>query len=106
MLLRRYVRNSKYEPLVEPVRLIEANPHFAHVKFEDGREDTVSILDLARFPEAPMPPGPGTEAPLSSPSSEDCILPAEDPSNESEETDSDIPRRSTRIPKPVVRLDL
>ena len=47
VLLRRFVRNSKYEPLVDEVDLIEANPQYAHVRFSDGRESTVSIKDLA-----------------------------------------------------------
>lgn len=47
MLLRRHVRPSKYDPLVEEVELLEANPQFAHVRFQDGKESTVSIRDLA-----------------------------------------------------------
>ena len=47
VLIRRYVRNSKNDPLVDEVDLLEANPQYAHVKFKDGREDTVSIRDLA-----------------------------------------------------------
>lgn len=47
VLLRRFVRQSKYEPFVDEVELIEANPQYAHVRFPDGRESTVSIKDLA-----------------------------------------------------------
>ena len=47
ILLKRHVRSTKYEPSVEPVELIEANPHYAHVRLPNGREDTVSIRDLA-----------------------------------------------------------
>ena len=47
VLLKRHVRNSKYEPLVDEVELIEANPKYAHVKFPDGRVDTVSTKHLA-----------------------------------------------------------
>lgn len=47
VLLKRHVRNSKFEPLVDEVELIEANPQYAHVRFPDGREDTVSIKHLA-----------------------------------------------------------
>lgn len=47
VLYRRHVRQSKYEPLVEPVLLLEANPTYAHVRFSNGREDTVSLRDLA-----------------------------------------------------------
>ena len=47
VLLKRHVRNSKYEPLVDEVELLEANPDYAHVRFDNGRETTVSIRDLA-----------------------------------------------------------
>ena len=47
MLLKRHLRSSKYEPLVDEVNLLEANPQYAHVRFPDGREDTVSIKHLA-----------------------------------------------------------
>ena len=47
VLLRRFVRQSKSEPLVDEVELVEANPHYAHIKFPNGQEDTVSIRDLA-----------------------------------------------------------
>lgn len=47
VLLKRHVRNSKYDPMVDEVNLLEANPQYAHVRFPDGREDTVSIKHLA-----------------------------------------------------------
>ena len=47
MLLRRFVRPSKTDPLVDEVDLIQANPHYAYVRFPDGHEDTVSIKHLA-----------------------------------------------------------
>lgn len=50
VLLRRHVRQSKYEPLVDEVELIEANPQYAHIRFPDGREDTVNLRDLAPYP--------------------------------------------------------
>jgi hypothetical protein len=49
VLLRRYVR-SKTDPLVDEVDLIDCNPTFAHVKYPDGRESTVSVQDLAPCP--------------------------------------------------------
>ena len=51
VLLRRYVRASKQEPLVDEVELLEANTHYAHVRHGSGRETTVSIRDLAPFGE-------------------------------------------------------
>ncbi len=34
-------------PFVDEIDLLEANPQYAHVRFPDGREDTVSIKHLA-----------------------------------------------------------
>ena len=48
VLLRRFVRNSKGDPLVDQVHLIEANSHYATVQFPSGRTGTVSTSDLAR----------------------------------------------------------
>ncbi|KAL7647527.1 UNVERIFIED_CONTAM: hypothetical protein RMT77_001127 [Armadillidium vulgare] len=32
---------------MEEVQLIDVNPHYAHIRFPNGREDTVSVGDLA-----------------------------------------------------------
>ena len=42
-LLKRHLRGSKYEPLVETVEILEVNPNYAHVRFNNGRETTVSL---------------------------------------------------------------
>ena len=47
VLLKRHVRQNKNEPLVDEVQLIDANSHYAHIKFKDGRETTVSTRHLA-----------------------------------------------------------
>ena len=47
VLMKRHVRNSKYDPLVEEVELIESNPEHAYVRYPDGRESTVSLRHLA-----------------------------------------------------------
>ena len=47
MLLKKFVRNSKYDQSVLEVDLIDANPQFAHIQYPDGRESTVSIKHLA-----------------------------------------------------------
>ena len=47
VLLRRHARHSKYEPLVEQVDLLHATPNYAHIRFDNGRETTVSVRDLA-----------------------------------------------------------
>ena len=49
VLLRRHVRSSKYDPLVEKVNLIEANQNYAHIRFPNGREESVSMRHLAPF---------------------------------------------------------
>ena len=47
VLLRKQNRSSKYDPLVEEVDLLECNPTYARVRLQDGREDTVSLRNLA-----------------------------------------------------------
>lgn len=56
VLLRRHVRSSKHEPLTDQVELVDVNPMYANIKYQDGRESTVSIRDLARCPENPTTP--------------------------------------------------
>jgi transposase InsO family protein len=47
VLLRRHVRHNKTDPLVDEVELLQANPQYAHVRYPDGRETTVSLRHLA-----------------------------------------------------------
>ena len=47
--IKRHNRN-KNDLLVEEAELIEANPHYAHVRLENGREISVSLRDLAPNP--------------------------------------------------------
>ena len=47
VLMRRNVRSSKYDPLVDEVELLDCNPMYAHVRLQDGRETTVSLHQLA-----------------------------------------------------------
>ena len=49
LLLRWHNRQSKYDPFVEEIELLDANPEYAHVKFENGRESTISLLDLVPY---------------------------------------------------------
>ncbi len=49
VLLKKHVRNSKYDALVDEAELIEANPQYAHVRLGNGRETTVSLRDLAPY---------------------------------------------------------
>ena len=45
--LKRHARSSKFEPLVEEVELLQASPQYAHVRYQNGRETTVSTKHLA-----------------------------------------------------------
>jgi len=45
--LRKFVRENKSSPLVERVHLMHANNQYAVIKYDNGREDSVSIKDLA-----------------------------------------------------------
>ena len=47
VLLKRHNRSNKYDALVQEVELIEASPQYAHVKYPNGREDTVATKYLA-----------------------------------------------------------
>ncbi|KAK4309968.1 hypothetical protein Pmani_018435 [Petrolisthes manimaculis] len=50
ILLRKFLRTSKSDPLVEPVNLVSATPYYAH-----GMESTVSSRDLAPSPRNQVP---------------------------------------------------
>ena len=45
--MKKNVRQSKYDPLVEEVELLECNPQYASIRYKDGRESTVSVKQLA-----------------------------------------------------------
>ena len=53
VLLKKHVRASKYDPLVDEVELLEANHQYAHIRHPDGRESTVSTHDLAPAGDTP-----------------------------------------------------
>jgi len=46
VFLKRNIRSSKYEPLVDEAELIHATPSYAHVRLRNGRETTVSLRDI------------------------------------------------------------
>ena len=46
-MLKRHNRSNKYDALVQEVELIEANPSYAHVRYPNGRENTVATKYLA-----------------------------------------------------------
>ena len=45
--MKRHVRQSKYDPLVEEVEILEVNPNTSHVRTLHGKEMTVSNKHLA-----------------------------------------------------------
>ena len=47
VLMKRPVRSSKTDSLVDEVELLQANPHYAHVRYSDGKVDTVATKHLA-----------------------------------------------------------
>ena len=55
VFVRKFVRTSKSDSLVEPASLINATPHYARVQYGDGREATVSTKDLAPSYEERLP---------------------------------------------------
>ena len=55
VFMKRNVRNSKFEPLVDEVELLCANPQYATVRLRDGRETTVSLRQLAPMGETDVP---------------------------------------------------
>ena len=50
VLLRKFVRHNKHDDLVEEVELTHANPSYARIRYDDGRESSVSLADLAPCP--------------------------------------------------------
>ena len=46
-LVKRHVRQSKHDPLVDEVEVLEVNPCYAKVKYPSGREDNVSLKHVA-----------------------------------------------------------
>ena len=49
-MLRRYVRHTKNDPLVDELELTDVNPTYAHIRYPDSRESTVSLKDLSPCP--------------------------------------------------------
>ena len=51
VFVRRFNRHSKNDPYVDKVELININPTYAEVRYNDGREATVSVRDLSPCPD-------------------------------------------------------
>ena len=118
VLLRKFVRHCKSDPLVEPVQLMNvSSPHYARVRFKDGRESTVSTSDLAppgssldvngicqrdalhptpAFPIVNPPMNPMLKTPVLQPP-ENHLTSADETTKEANETNESSLRRSTRV---------
>ena len=122
------------EPLVDEVELLQANPHYAHVRYPDGRETTVETKHLAPKDQSEVAQPPPQSVPVTSGDSEVAQPPPQsepvpgaahvqntvsDVTNtESRVSPTPVPvadkadmehvpvRRSERVRRPVVRLDL
>uniref|UniRef100_A0A5S6QM86 RNA-directed DNA polymerase n=1 Tax=Trichuris muris TaxID=70415 RepID=A0A5S6QM86_TRIMR len=107
VFLKKHVRLTKTDPLVDEVELVEANPYYAHVRLPDGRDTVVSTRHLAPAGTSSaqederegdglaLAPGRAQKEPT-----ESTALPLED------DGEKMALRRSTRIRRPPARLDL
>ena len=128
--VRKFVRQSTADPLVEKVELLHTNPSYAFIKYQDGRESSVSLRDLAPCPAVhktltdnpinqiidslasktkdlpsnvptPVDTFPIPELPQDQPTpTEDTTSPIVSPTNP-----SPTPRRSSRVPKQPVWME-
>ena len=57
VLVKRHVRKSKYEPLCDEANLIAINPTHGKIQYASGREDIVSLRDIAPCPPVDASPG-------------------------------------------------
>ena len=96
VLLRRFVRRSKYDPLVDEVELIEANPTYAYIRYPDGRESSVSVRDLA-----PCGNSPPVEESPSSPEEHSIVFPQGGESPDEHQLNTPIDFTDPRSPMAV-----
>lgn len=103
VLMKNHLWHTKYDPIVQEVELIEANPDYAYVKFPDGRESSVPVRHLApkgdsnvRLDEQPLNP-PHLDSGAGSPKYSD---PLENLSKD-ENQDTAVPELNNPDPHPV-----
>jgi transposase InsO family protein len=51
VLVRRHVRPNKNDPLVDKADLLQVNPNYVVVRLPSGRETSVSLRDIAPYPQ-------------------------------------------------------
>ena len=111
VLLRKFVRANKTDPLVDEVELLDSNPMYAHIRHADGRESSVSVKDLAPCPTEEQnssnkeAPSGEVEERAHSPtqSTNDDLSPSLAPIGTSQEASLEPLRRSSRVSKPPER---
>lgn len=96
VLLKRYVRQSKYDPLVDEVELIEANPNYATVRLQNGSEATVSLRHLAPKGDTALSLDNNNCTPSPTQSSTDDATPHVIESTDEEASKSEPPETSER----------
>lgn len=110
--VKRHVRHSKFDPLVEKADVLQTNTHYAHVRYPNGRETTVSTKNLAPCGQVELLEPPSSiQLPVVKPNISSEFSPVNDhhvdktqePSKEPEPTEL---RRSRRERRPVDRLNL
>lgn len=111
VLLKRHVRTNKTDPLVDEVELLQANPHYAFVRYPDGRETTVSTKHLAPKPPSTtqvliQPQDLAPETTVVNPSVQQEMPTATNQASIPTNTEHNLLRRSERIRRPVDRLNL
>ena len=116
VLLKHHVRTSKYNPLVDKVELIQASLTHARLRWQNGREVTVSLRDASPFGEKEILDDVGLQ-PLNntellreensnnSQSSSDTVVTDSSAENEpANVSEQQVLRRSTRERRPPDRL--
>ena len=115
VFLKKSVKSSKYDPSLEEIKLLESNPHYAHIRYSNGREDTVSLKNLSPYvkPVEPVPVEAEPAIPTHRESNNDntnfVALPEatllQDIDEDCQDTSSTL-RQSTRLRKPPPVFDL
>ncbi|CAB0005446.1 unnamed protein product [Nesidiocoris tenuis] len=84
VLVKRFNRQSKYEPPVEEATLLEGNHDYALIRYSDGRETTVSTRHLAPSHTAELVEDSGTQIipPIPIPNDVDSTRADEPPAQE------------------------
>jgi transposase InsO family protein len=103
VLVRRHIRSSKNDPLVDLAKVVEVNPNYVVVQLPNGRETSVSLRDVAPAVEH-EDVSPAVEHDCSDSVHEDQVNEASGSGEESELVKSI--RRSSRIRRTPGRMNL